>query len=106
MSNDEGSRWNDATLDAILATVKEAKAESEPVSLRAGRAGSHVGFNRRLVNKETGHVYMGVNRDGPIVPWVYVLIADSKKTDKSRFRKLSAIRPTHPRYQEKNGGFD
>ena len=82
VSNDEGSRWNDATLDAILAIVKEAKAKSEPVSLRAGRADSHVGFNRRLVNKETGHVYMGVNRDGPIVPWVNVLIADSKKTGK------------------------
>ena len=46
MSNDEGSlERRDAS------TVKEAKAESEPVSLRAGRAGSHVGFNRRLVNK-------------------------------------------------------
>ena len=82
VSNDEGSRWNDATLDAILAIVKEAKAKSERVSLRAGRADAHVGFNRRLINKETGRVYMGVNRDGPTIPWVNVLIADSEKTGK------------------------
>ena len=80
ISNDESSKWNDGTLDSILAIVKEAKERAEPVSLRAGRGASHVGFNRRLVNTKTGHVYMGVNRKGPIVPWVNVLVADSKKS--------------------------
>ena len=74
--------WNVKTHDAIVAIVKEAKKQSQPVSLRAGRAPAQVGFNRRLVNKETGHVYMGVNRAGPVVPWVNVLVADSKKTGK------------------------
>ena len=74
--------WNVKTHDAIVAIVKEAKKQSQPVSLRAGRAPAQVGFNRRLVNKETGHVYMGVNRVGPVVPWVNVLVADSKKTGK------------------------
>ena len=82
ISNDASSKWNDATLDAVVAIVKEAKARAEPVSLRVGRAKSHVGFNRRLVNPKTGHVYMGVNREGPIVPWVNVLVADSRKSEK------------------------
>lgn len=80
ISNDKDSQWNDGTLDAILAIVKEAKERAEPVSLRAGRAAAQVGFNRRLVNEQTGHVFMGVNRKGPIVPWVNVLVADGKKT--------------------------
>ena len=74
--------WNVKTHDAIVAIVKEAKKQSQPVSLRAGRAPAQVGFNRRLVDKETGHVYMGVNRTGSVVPWVNVLVADSKKTGK------------------------
>ncbi|MCH8215588.1 MAG: hypothetical protein IH892_02320 [Planctomycetes bacterium] len=82
VSNDEGSAWNDATLDAIIQITKEAKEHAESVSLRAGRAASHVGFNRRLLNQDTGHVYMGVNREGPVVPWVNVLVADSKETGK------------------------
>ncbi|MFP6668928.1 MAG: PVC-type heme-binding CxxCH protein, partial [Pirellulales bacterium] len=82
VSNDADSKWNDATLDSILAIVRQAKQRAEPVSLRAGRVASHVGFNRRLVDKDSGHVYMGVNRNGPAVPWVNVLIADSKKTGK------------------------
>ena len=82
VSNDEGSAWNDATLDAIIQITKEAKERAESVSLRVGRATSHVGFNRRLLNQDTGHVYMGVNRAGPIVPWVNVLVAESKETGK------------------------
>ena len=82
ISNDTDSKWNDATLDKILVIVKEAKKRAEPVSLRAGRAAAQVGFNRRLVNKDNGHVYMGVNRKGPIVPWVNVLCADSAKSGK------------------------
>ena len=82
ISNDTDSKWNDATLDKILAIVKEAKKRAEPVSLRVGRAPVQVGFNRRLVNKQNGHVYMGVNRNGPVVPWVNVLAADSIKSGK------------------------
>ena len=82
VSNDQGSRWNDQTLDAIIAVVTEARKESEPVTLRAGRAGVQVGFNRRLVNANNGHVFMGVNRKGPAVPWVNVLVADSTRTGK------------------------
>jgi len=82
VSNDEGSKWNDKTLDTVLVIVKQAKGAAQPVTLRAGRAKAQVGFNRRLVNSKTGHVYMGVNRKGPVVPWVNVLVADSKKTGK------------------------
>ncbi|MFP6877129.1 MAG: hypothetical protein VCA37_09895, partial [Roseibacillus sp.] len=65
ISNDPDSQWNDHTLDAIIAVVAGARKRAEPVSLRAGRAGVQVGFNRRLVNAGNGHVYMGVNRAGP-----------------------------------------
>ena len=82
VSNDKDSKWNDQTLDAIMAIIEEAKEHAEPVSLRAGRAAVQVGFNRRLVNKDNGHVYMGPNRKGPVVPWVNVLVADSKRTGK------------------------
>ncbi len=82
VSNDRGSTWNDATLDSILAMVQEAQQRAEPVTLRVGRAASQTGFNRRLIDETTGHVFMGVNRQGPRVPWVNVLIADSRKTGK------------------------
>ena len=82
ISNDPDSQWNDRTLDAIIAVVAGARKRAEPVSLRAGRAGVQVGFNRRLVNPGNGHVYMGVNRAGPAVPWVNVLVADSSRTGK------------------------
>jgi hypothetical protein len=82
IANDTGSQWNDQTLDAIVAMVKKAKGRAGPASLRAGRAAAQVGFNRRLVNKETGAVEMNVNRDGPVVPWVNVLVADSSETHK------------------------
>ena len=82
ISNDTNSSWNDQTLDDILATVQEARERAEPASLRAGRAPAQVGFNRRVLNEETGHIYMDVNREGPVVPWVNVLVADSKKTGK------------------------
>jgi len=80
ISNDINSSWNDQTLDAILAIVREAKERAEPVSLRAGRAPAQVGFNRRVLDEETGHIYMDVNREGTVVPWVNVLVADSKRT--------------------------
>ncbi len=81
-AGNQNSEWNDSTLDAILAIVQEAKQNAQPVSLRAGRAPAQVGFNRRLINSETGHVFMGVNRTGPVVPWVNVLVADSRKSGK------------------------
>ena len=81
-ASDKGSKWNDSVHDAILAIVKEAKRRAEPVSLRAGRSAAQVGFNRRLIDEKDGHVFMGVNRDGPVVPWVNVLVAESKKTER------------------------
>ena len=83
VSNDEDSRWNDRTLDSIIAVVAAARKQAEPVSLRAGRADVQVGFNRRLVNTGNGHIFMGVNRKGPAVPWVNVLVADSLRTSKT-----------------------
>ena len=82
VSNDKESRWNDRTLDCIIKVVARARRKAEPVSLRAGRADVQVGFNRRLVNADNGHVFMGVNRNGPSVPWVNVLVADSTRTGK------------------------
>ena len=76
--SDINSEWNDSTHKAILEIVKEAKEQVQPVSLRMGRAPAQVGFNRRLINEETGHVYMGVNREGPVVPWVNVLLAETE----------------------------
>lgn len=80
--SDEGGEWNDKTIDAILKAVQSAKASASDVTLCYGRETAQVGFNRRLVNKETGRVYMGVNREGPVVPWVNVLVANSKETGK------------------------
>ena len=82
ISNDTDSKWNDQTLDAILAIARQAKERAEPASLRAGRAPAQVGFNRRVLNEENGHIYMDVNREGPVVPWVNVLVADRRKTGK------------------------
>ena len=82
ISNDEDSQWNDRTLDTIVSVVADARKRLEPVFLRAGREGVQVGFNRRLTNTVNGHVYMGVNRSGPDVPWVNVLVADSIRTGK------------------------
>ena len=82
VKNDTGSKWNDKTLDAILAIVKEAKERAEVVTLRVGRSEAQVGFNRRVLNKQTGSIFMGPNRQGPVVPWVNVLVADSQKTGK------------------------
>ena len=80
--SDLDGAWNQQTHDAILATVQEAKAKAQPVTLAASRAPAQVGFNRRLVNKENGHVYMAVNREGPVVPWVNVLTARSPQDGK------------------------
>jgi neutral ceramidase len=79
---DTGSKWNDKTLDAILGIIQNAMKVAQPVKLRVGRSAVQVGFNRRLLNERTGSVFMGPNRQGSVVPWVNVLIADSQKTGK------------------------
>ncbi|HUS40321.1 MAG TPA: hypothetical protein VMX74_12770 [Pirellulales bacterium] len=66
---------------AIMDAVSEAKSKAVPVKLSSGRSDVQVGFNRRLVNKD-GHVFMGVNKTGPVVPWVNVLIAKGEKSGK------------------------
>ncbi|HIC35158.1 MAG TPA: hypothetical protein EYO78_10145 [Gammaproteobacteria bacterium] len=66
---------------AIDEIVAEAQRHMVPVDLRAGRAAAQVGFNRRLAAAD-GSIYMGVNRDGPIVPWVNVLSAHARDTGK------------------------
>ena len=82
VKNDTDSKWNDKTLDAVLAIVEQARKNAQPVTLRAGRAAAQVGFNRRVLNKQTGSIFMGPNRQGPVVPWVNVLVADSLATGK------------------------
>ena len=79
--SDPHVKWNNETYQKLLDCVAEAKSKVEPVTLRVGRAKAQVGYNRRIVSK-TGLVLMGVNKDGPVVPWVNVLIADSKATKK------------------------
>ncbi len=74
--------WTNETHNAVVEMIAEAKAKAEPVKLRMGRADAQVGFNRRLVDKRNGHTFMGVNKKGPVVPWVNVLVADSQKTGK------------------------
>jgi hypothetical protein len=82
VKNDVDSEWNDRTLGVILEVVKEAKQRAVTVKLRSGRADVQVGFNRRQVNPKNGSVYMAVNRNGPVIPWVNVLVADSNETGK------------------------
>ncbi|MHC4563228.1 MAG: hypothetical protein ACYS8X_10705 [Planctomycetota bacterium] len=67
--------WNNGAHDAIVETVGEAQAAAVPVTLRAGRAPAQVGFNRRIV-LEGGQIHMGDNKEGPVVPWVNVLVAE------------------------------
>jgi len=67
--------WNDALHDAIVEVVAEAQATAVPAALRAGRAAAQVGYNRRIV-LEGGQIHMGDNKDGAVVPWVNVLVAE------------------------------
>jgi len=73
------SRWNDGVHDTIISMFAEARDSAVPVALRAGRAPVQVGFNRRVV-KDDGFVTMDVNREGLAVPWVNVLVAETKDT--------------------------
>ena len=67
--------WRKRWREGLPRLVAEAARKIEPVTLKAGRAPVQVGFNRRLAD-ETGQVHMDVNPDGPVVPWVDVLIAE------------------------------
>ncbi len=71
--------WNDGVHRAVLEAVTEAKAGAVPVSLRVGRASAQVGFNRRLAD-ENGFIIMDVNKNGAVVPWVNVLVAEEQKS--------------------------
>jgi len=63
-----------------MESVREAKKVAEPVTLRVGRVDAQVGFNRRVVDSETGYVRMSPNKTGAVVPWGNVLMADSEHT--------------------------
>ncbi|HUS39267.1 MAG: hypothetical protein WBF93_18955 [Pirellulales bacterium] len=74
-------KWNNDVHKAIVEIVTEAKAKAVPVTLRIGRAQAQVGFNRRITGPD-GYTYMGVNREAPAVPWVNVLVANARETNK------------------------
>ena len=74
------AKWNASVHQAIVDICTEAAKKMEAVTLRTGRADAQVGYNRRITGKD-GWTYMGVNREGAVVPWVNVLIAQSKATD-------------------------
>jgi len=76
MSADEMA-WHDATHRAILDIVAEAQAGAVPATLRAGRAAAQVGYNRRITYPD-GSVGMGDNKEGAVVPWVNVLVAEQQ----------------------------
>lgn len=77
----ETRHWNAMVHQAALEIVVEAKEKLVPAILRSGRAKAQVGFNRRLTRPD-GHVTMAVNREGPVVPWVNVLVAESREAKK------------------------
>jgi len=79
--NPEEVKWNSGVHRAVVEIVTEAKKMMVPVTLRSGRAKAQVGFNRRITRPD-GSTYMGVNRNGPVVPWVNVLVANARGTDK------------------------
>ena len=91
--NPQEAAWNRQVHRAAVDVVKEAKKKQTPVSLYAGRAPVQVGFNRRIT-KANGWTHMGVNREGPAVPWVNVLTAKDRKTKKT----LAVLfeHPAHP----------
>ena len=75
-SHDE-DKWNSMVHEAALSIVIEAKQKSIPVTLRAGRAPVQIGFNRRVTSKN-GRTHMGVNKNGLVVPWVNILMAEAR----------------------------
>ena len=79
--NPPEAMWNRRVHQAAVDVVTEAKKKQIPVTLYAGRAPVQIGFNRRITD-ESGWTRMGVNREGPAVPWVNVLVARDQKTNK------------------------
>ena len=73
---DAESAWQDGLHDVIVEIITEAQANAAPATLRAGRAAAQVGYNRRIV-LEGGQIHMGDNKDGAVVPWVNVLVAEA-----------------------------
>jgi neutral ceramidase len=72
--SDAEKAWQDSLHETIVQIIAEAKAAAVPATLKAGRADAQVGFNRRIV-LDGGQIHMGDNRDGAVVPWVNVLVA-------------------------------
>lgn len=60
----------DVKLSAVKA-VEEADAGKSPALLYSGRAPVQVGYNRRLPSDDG--MYMDINLEGPVVPWVDTL---------------------------------
>ena len=78
---DDEAAWNDGVHDAIVEIISEAQASAAPVTLRAGRAPAQVGYNRRIV-LDGGQIHMGDNKEGTVVPWVNVLVAERTASGK------------------------
>ena len=74
---DAETAWQDSLHDVIVEIIAEAQAAAVPATLRAGRAAAQVGYNRRIV-LEGGQIHMGDNKDGAVVPWVNVLVAEAQ----------------------------
>lgn len=66
-----GEHWNNELVTSLAELAAVAKANVEPVVLRAGRASVQLGTNRRLQSDQG--VVMKSNPAGAIVPWVDVL---------------------------------
>jgi hypothetical protein len=69
-----GRIWRDGLAPKLAELVAKAKAGSEVVTFRAGRAPVHIGTNRRLTAEQG--IVMKPNLSGPVVPWVDVLRVD------------------------------
>ena len=73
--NTMGSRdeaYVESLADKLVDVVKQAANLLEPVSLAYGRASAQIGVNRRQIGPE-GKSSIGLNPDGPIVPYVDVI---------------------------------
>ncbi len=69
------AHWANSVQDKIMETLAEAVDSLAPARLRVGRAPAQVGFNRDVMTEDDS-ITMGVNHDGPVVPWVNVLVAE------------------------------
>jgi len=78
---DAETAWQDGLHDVIVEIIAEAQAAAVPATLRAGRADAQVGYNRRIV-LEGGQIHMGDNKDGAVVPWVNVLVAETDTAER------------------------